>query len=194
MDKIFLRFLAVVGVLVMTSTVFAMELLTKEQALKQIFPDVDKIIEEKQAIAPAEEARIKDRLDGELVFHSKDSKSKEVEAKKEYTFYFGMKSGKKVGAAVIEEEPGKWGPVKFIIGVDLNGKVKDLAVMSYSEKRGRPIAMRSFLSQFIGKGSSDPIAVRKDIRGVTGATISSQCSAFAVKKAIVLYDELYLKK
>ena len=34
MDKIFLRFLAVVGVLVMTSTVFAMELLTKEQALK----------------------------------------------------------------------------------------------------------------------------------------------------------------
>lgn len=195
MGKIFLRFLVVVaGVSVMANAAFAMELLTKEQALKQIFPDADKVVEEKQSLTADVESKIKNRLGSELVFRSKGSKSKEVTEKKEYTFYFGIKNGKKVGAAVIEEEPGKWGLVKFIVGLDMNGKVKDLAVMSSSEKRGRPIAMRSFLGQFIGKGSSDPITVRKDIRGVTGATISSECSAFTVRKIIILYEELYLKK
>jgi Na+-translocating ferredoxin:NAD+ oxidoreductase RnfG subunit len=36
--------------------------------------------------------------------------------------------------------------------------------------------------------------VGKDIVGVSGATISSRSATFAVKKAIVMYEEVYLKK
>ena len=67
-------------------------------------------------------------------------------------------------------------------------------MMSFTEKRGRPIARRNFLKQFIGKGSRDPLKMRKDYRGITGATISSKATCFAVKKISALYEVLYLQK
>jgi Na+-translocating ferredoxin:NAD+ oxidoreductase RnfG subunit len=84
--------------------------------------------------------------------------------------------------------------VEFIIGLNPDGTVKRAAVMSYKEQRGRPIASRNFLSQYEGKSSRDQITVGEDVKGVSGATISSRAASFAVKKAILLYEELYLKK
>ena len=108
---------------------------------------------------------------------------------------FRFELSQKAGVAVIEEQPGKWGPVEFIVALDpVSGKVKNLGVLAYSEKRGRPIARRNFLDQFVGKGGSDLIQVHKDIRAVSGATISSEASCFAVKKVIALYELLYLKQ
>ena len=76
--------------------------------------------------------------------------------------------------------------------MDLKGVVTRVEVLSYQEKRGQPIARHSFMSQYEGKTSKSPLQVDKDITGVSGATISSRCATFAVKKAIVLYEELYL--
>lgn len=114
------------------------------------------------------------------------------------TFFNGYlchDSNSGVDVAIMDEQPGKWGPVYYIILLDLKtAKVKNLAVMAYQEKRGRPIARQSFLKQFIGKGSSDPIQVRKDIRAISGATISSDATCFAVKKAIAVVEAVILKK
>jgi hypothetical protein len=66
--------------------------------------------------------------------------------------------------------------------------------MSYQEKRGRPIARNNFLSQFFGKGSGDPVTINKDIRAISGATISSDATCFVVKKAIVLYEDAFLPR
>ena len=95
--------------------------------------------------------------------------------------------------AIVDEEPGKWGPVKFIIAMDLRGVVKVVKVMSYHEKRGRPIARSSYMKQYKGKTGKSTLQVGKDIIGISGATISSRSATFAVKKAIVLYEEIYLK-
>ncbi len=177
---------------------FAMQLLTKEQALKEMLPEADKTITETKVLSDAKIGKIKERLGGSLFHYQKGSKSEEIQEKqekKEYSFYFGVKEGKKIGVAFVEVQPGKWGPVELIVALDpAEGKVKNLAVMSYTEKRGRPIARRNFLKQFVGKGSEDRILVRKDIRGISGATISSDCAAFAVRKVIVLYEEVFLKK
>lgn len=173
----------------------AKTMLTQEKALKEMFPDADQIVSETVVPTVAELEEIKSRLGGQLVHYQKGSESENVEEKTEFTFYYGMKDGKKTGVAVIEEQPGKWGPVLYIILVDLtDAKVKNLAVMSYREKRGRPIARRSFLKQFINKGSEDPIKVRKDIRAISGATISSDATCFAVKKVVVVVEEMLLKE
>jgi Na+-translocating ferredoxin:NAD+ oxidoreductase RnfG subunit len=50
------------------------------------------------------------------------------------------------------------------------------------------------LDQFTGKGSSDPIALNKDIRAISGATISSDATCFAVKKVLALYEEAFLPR
>jgi Na+-translocating ferredoxin:NAD+ oxidoreductase RnfG subunit len=76
----------------------------------------------------------------------------------------------------------------------VTGKMTNMAVTAYTEKRGRPIAMKSFLSQFFGKTSKDKIEVNKDINSISGATISAKCAAFQAKKVITMYDEVFLNK
>jgi len=179
---------------VLSGTCYAMRLLSQEEALKKVFgPDVKIVTENKELTEPAL-SKAKGRLDGNLVYFQKGSKSENVEAKTNFDFYFASKDGKKTGVAIIDDEPGKWGPIEFIIALDLQGTVTRVEVLSYQEKRGQPIARHSFLSQFEGKTSKSPIQIDKDINGISGATISSRCATFAVKKAIVLYEEIYLNK
>ena len=179
------------------TSVYAVRLLSKKIALTKMLPEAETVVEEKRKMTPAVKEEIKKRLGGILVFYQADSEAEreKVYESDEYIFYFGMKDGKKTGVALIEIQPGKWGPVEYIIALDANtAKVRDLAVMSYTERRGRPIARRNFLKQFVGKHNSDPLKVRKDIRGITGATISCVATCFAVKKASMLYEILFLEK
>ena len=175
----------------------AVVLLTKEKALQNMFPDVDEVVSETRTLTDSEITKIKNRMGGKLVHYQKGSESSQVSEQTQYTFYFGIKDSQKIRMAVIEEQPGKWGPVEFIIAVDMNpGKIQNLAVMSYKEKRGRPIARRNFLKQFVDKGNTDSISIKsskgikKDIRAISGATISSDCACFAVKKVLALYEEV----
>jgi Na+-translocating ferredoxin:NAD+ oxidoreductase RnfG subunit len=173
----------------------AMRLLTKEEALKQMFPDAQSISNHTRLMTVDEVEKIKTRLGGQLVHYQEGSNSGKMTEQFEYHFYFSVVNGAETGVAIIESQPGKWGPVEFCIALDpKTAKVKNLAVMSYEEKRGRPIARNNFLNQFVGKGSNDPLTVRKDIRAISGATISSDCTCFAVRKAIVMYEELFLNK
>jgi Na+-translocating ferredoxin:NAD+ oxidoreductase RnfG subunit len=182
----------VVGMLV-SSNCFAVRLLTQDEALKQMFPDAQSIVNNTRRLTVDEVERIKARLGGQLVHYQEGSKSEKMEETLEYHFYYSIVNGEKTGVAIIESQPGKWGPVEFCIALDpKTAKVKNLAVMSYEEKRGRPIARANFLNQFIGKSSQDPLQVRKDIRAISGATISSDCTCFAVRKAMVVYEELFL--
>jgi Na+-translocating ferredoxin:NAD+ oxidoreductase RnfG subunit len=170
----------------------AMNLVSQDEALKQMLPNADKIVSEAKALTPDQIETLKQQLGGSLMVKEPPKGTKETT---DYTFYFGMKDGKKTGVAVMEAQPGKWGMVKMIIAMDpTDGKVKNLEVMSFSEKRGRPVARKHFLNQFIGKGIGDPLEIHKDIRAVTGATVSSRAVCFAVRKMVKVYTELYLKK
>ena len=193
-------FVLIIWSVLFTGYTLAITLLSKEQALEKMFPDVDKILNETRELTDSEYEAIKERLGGSLIHYQKGSKSEMLAELSTYTLYTGVKDNKKIRLVIIDEQPGKWGPVKFIIAIDLyTGKVSDLAVMSYKEKRGRPIARRNFLKQFINKGSSDPISVRgkkgvrRDIRAISGATISSDCTCFAVKKVLAIYDNVFTK-
>lgn len=189
---IFLSVMVFCSFSVLSKMCFALQLLTQEDALKKVFGPQTQIVTETKDLAEPKLSKVKAILGGELVHYQKGSKSAGVAAKTSFDFYFALKDSNKTAVALIDEEPGKWGPVKFIVALDLQGVVKQVEVLSYEEKRGQPIARHSFLSQFEGKTSKSPLQVEKDITGISGATISSRCAAFAVKKAIALYGELYL--
>ncbi len=172
----------------------AITLLTKDEALQKIFGTKSKITVEKVKLKGKTLKKIKERLGGSLIFTQEGSESAAVRGKKKVKFYFASRNGKKIGVAIIEKQPGKWGPVTFIIAMNLEAVVKVVKVMSYSEKRGQPIARASYMKQYKGKTSKSALAVGTDITGVSGATISSRATTFAVKKAIVMYEECYLKK
>ena len=187
-----LMILSVLLALVLVRPAAGVVLLNQDQALKQMFPDAAKVVPEVHVFTAEQADSAKARLGGKWTLYQSGSKSEESKENDSVTFYFAMKDGKKTGVAVVEVQPGKWGPVKYIVALDLTGKVTNLAVMSYVEQRGRPIATRRFLDQFLGKTGKNPITVGKDIDAVSGATISSRATAFAVKKVVVLYDTFFL--
>ena len=180
--------------LVVTAVCFAFTLLSKEEALKEVFWSGAKIETETKELTGETLENIKKRLGGSLVHYQEGSESVQVEGEKTITFYFGVKDGERKGVAIIDTEPGKWGPVEFITAMDIKGTVKRVKVLAYQEQRGRPIARSSFMNQYRGKSSRSPLEVGRDITGISGATISSRAATFAVKKAIVIYEEVYLKK
>jgi Na+-translocating ferredoxin:NAD+ oxidoreductase RnfG subunit len=190
---IFMALTALCISLFLTVVCHAFTLLTKKQALEKIFGSGSEITVETKVLKGQKLSDIKKRLGGKLVYHQAGSESRRVAGRKKIDFHFASRNGKKIGVAIIDVEPGKWGPVEFIIALNLRGVVKVVRVMSYQEKRGRPIARRSYMNQYRGKTSKSILKVGKDIIGVSGATISSRSATFSVKKAIVLYEELYLK-
>ncbi|MEE8399074.1 MAG: FMN-binding protein [Desulfobacterales bacterium] len=178
----------------MASVSYGIVLLKPGKALKQVLGKKAEIVVETVKLKGDVLAKIKERLGGHLVDLPKGSESKKVRAKTKIDFHFSIKDGKKTRVAMFDSQPGKWGPVEFIIGLSMKGKIKKVKVMSYSEKRGRPVARAGFLRQFEGKSSKDRFIIGKDVTGISGATISVKSVAFAVKKAIVIYEEVYLNK
>lgn len=171
---------------------YAVTLLSEKKAIDRAFGKGAKITRETRELKGKVLETVKKRLGGKLVHYRKGSKSKKVAENTTIEFIYQIKDGKKSAVALVDIEPGKWGPVKFFVALNLDGTVKRVDVMSYREKRGRPIARRSFLRQFEGKTGKDAFKIRRDITGISGATISSEAAAFAVKKAIILYEELCL--
>lgn len=98
--------------------------------------------------------------------------------------------GKIVGWAVVLDEMGKVKPITFLVGIDGQGKVAGIHILKYRDIFGSEIKRRSFLRQFQGKSLKDKISIGADIDAVTSATISSQAAASAVRKAILIIEEL----
>ncbi len=164
---------------------FAARLVEDAEAINTIIPEKDTIEHDIVKLTPAVIAKINKRAGYE----------KFTEANKELDFIVGKKDGKVIAVAVIDSEQGKWGQIDFMIAIDpATSKVKDLVVLAFEEKRGRPIARRKFLEQFIGKSASDPLEVNVNFEGITGATISSKAASQAILDTFVVYEEVYKKK
>ena len=155
---------------------------------------VEVLLAETKELTGATLEKIKERLGGSLIYTQEGSESAAVESNTTIDFYFAKKDGERKGVAIIDVEPGKWGPVEFIVAMDVKGTVKSVRVLSYEEIRGRPIARTSFMNQYRDKNVNSTLTVGKDIVGISGATISSRSATFTVKKALVIYEEVYLKK
>lgn len=168
----------------------AERLMTDDKAIKTMLPGAESVEKVATPVSAEQLAAITKALGGRLYADGKPGKTP-----KEYEFSFGLQGGKRTRAVFLCAEPGKWGVVGFAIGLDAaSGKITDMGVTTLSEKRGRPISLKSFLKQFLGKDKSAPFEVGKDVNAVAGATISTKAAAFAARKAVVVYSELFLKK
>jgi Na+-translocating ferredoxin:NAD+ oxidoreductase RnfG subunit len=170
----------------MSGLIFSATLVDTTSALDSIFPDKDSIDNVKVNMSAAMISRLNARS---------QSVNLSIAPGKDEVFYVAKKSGKIIGIAVVDTEQGKWGKIDFLVAVDANtSKIQEMVVLAFEEKRGRPIARKTFLEQFIGKGPSDPIEVNKDIKGISGATISSKAAANSAKDGIAIIEEVYKKR
>ena len=154
-------------------------LLTREQALREIFPEVAATtVERKSLDAPAREQLA--RQLGRPIYEDAVDVTRVYDA-----------SGSLRGYAVVTEEIVKYRPITFMVGVSPEFEVRDVAVMVYRESRGGDVKRKRFLAQYREKTMRAPIDSNRDIINISGRTISVRSMTAGVKRVLAELTLLY---
>lgn len=82
------------------------------------------------------------------------------------------------------EERGYSGPIKALIGVDLDGNITGIKILEHTETPSYVRTLPQFIAQFKGKSALDSFKLGYDIDAITRATITSEAIARSVRKSI----------
>ncbi|HET8699478.1 MAG TPA: FMN-binding protein [Gemmatimonadales bacterium] len=89
-----------------------------------------------------------------------------------------------LGFALVREVKGKDQPITFLVATDTADRLKDIDILVYREPYGGEVAYEAWRRQFRGKAASDPLQVGRDIRSISGATISVNAVTLGVRRAL----------
>jgi len=128
--------------------------------------------------------------------HSFDGGGAVVHNGKEYPCYRGFDAdGKLAGFTFTTSAKGYGGDISVMTGIDANGAVTGVSVLSMNETPGLGMKTKgeNFLSQFSGKSGKIGVSragrpAENGIDAITGATISSRAVTDAVNLALELYS------
>lgn len=89
-----------------------------------------------------------------------------------------------LGFAVVREVKGKDQPITFLVATDTADRLRDIDILVYREPYGGEVAYDAWRRQFRGKSSGDALQVGRDIRTISGATISVNAVTLGVRQAL----------
>jgi len=89
-----------------------------------------------------------------------------------------------LGFAQVRNVKGKDQPITFLVAIDPANALKDVDVLVYREPYGGEVAYEPWRKQFRGRTADAPLVVGKDIRNISGATISSHSVTLGVRRAL----------
>jgi Na+-translocating ferredoxin:NAD+ oxidoreductase RnfG subunit len=98
--------------------------------------------------------------------------------------YRVSRGGSLLGFAEVRNVKGKEQPITYLVAVDSSGATRDIDILVYRESQGGEVAYDSWRKQFRGKTTRDPLQIGKDIRNISGATISSNAVTRSVRLAL----------
>jgi Na+-translocating ferredoxin:NAD+ oxidoreductase RnfG subunit len=94
---------------------------------------------------------------------------------------------------IIDQVYGKHEFIDFAIGITPSGSVKGLEVITYRETYGHQIRNPKWIAQLIGKKITDPVKIDKDVKNISGATLSAVHITDGTRRLLNTWD-LVLKK
>jgi Na+-translocating ferredoxin:NAD+ oxidoreductase RnfG subunit len=100
------------------------------------------------------------------------------------TVYRISRAGTLLGFAEVRNVIGKELPITFLVAIDPAAALRDVDILVYREPQGGEVAYEPWRKQFRGKTAADPLQVGKDIRNISGATISSNSVTLGVRQAL----------
>lgn len=95
-----------------------------------------------------------------------------------------------VGYGIMDNVKGKNQPITYMTIFDTLGDVLDVNILVYRESHGGEVQNESFRRQFRGKNSTSKLEVGKDIKSISGASISSRSITNGVKKIIKIFNSI----
>lgn len=110
--------------------------------------------------------------------------------KESWEIHVGRQAGAVSGYAVFDQQLGQHEPIDFAVWLDAAGRVGRVEVMVYREPYGDGVRAAAFRRQFEGLGPESPMRPGREIKVVSGSTISTQALSVGVRRAAVLVELL----
>ena len=92
------------------------------------------------------------------------------------------------GYLIIDRVIGKHEAIRFAVGINANGTIKQIEILEYSESYGYEVREASWRKQFIGKSAASPLQLNVDITNISGATLSSRHLTEGVRRIMTMYQ------
>jgi len=89
-----------------------------------------------------------------------------------------------LGFAQVRNVRGKDQAITFLVAIDPFDQLKDVDILVYREPYGGEVAYEAWRRQFRGKTAADSLRVGREIRGISGATISVNAVTLGVRQAV----------
>jgi len=156
----------------------ALDVTSKEDAVKAVFSGADKIVKKRIRLSTAQRAAI-----GKLTTR--------VVRDKSMTFYTGKKGGQAMGYAVVERVTNRSWTISYVVVMNADGSIKDVEVLNYEGARNWGVQYESWLKQFFGKTADSDF---QSVSGITGATVSVRTVSAGVQKVVSAYQVIFLDK
>ena|SRR5437016_4083259 len=95
--------------------------------------------------------------------------------------------GRVIGLFVFDRVIGKHLYIDYAVALDPGGRVLRVDILQYRESYGGEVRGASWLAQFVGKSRGSSLEFNKDIRNISGATLSSMHITEGVKRVLATY-------
>lgn len=170
-------FLFTLGALFVPTIVRAEHYLDPQQAARLIFPEAE-------AFAPAPAQLSADQVAAVRQKSGVRVRQRMIEARA------ARKGGQTVGWVYIDEVIGKHEFITYAVGIDAGGEVRGVEILDYRETHGGQVRETGWRAQFRGLSLSNPPQLGKDIRNISGATLSCRNVTDGVRRLLATHAVL----
>src|SRR6185503_4502798 len=99
------------------------------------------------------------------------------------------RKGKAVaGYGILDNVRGQSRQITYLLALDTAGVVVSVEILAYRESHGGEVASPGFRDQFRGKKPGEPLSPGRDIKMISGATISSRSLTAGVAKLLAAFS------
>jgi Na+-translocating ferredoxin:NAD+ oxidoreductase RnfG subunit len=103
-----------------------------------------------------------------------------------------LRDGKGIGWLLVDQVIGKSEQITYAVALDAKGAVTSVEILDYRESHGGEIRLAGWRKQFVGKTAADPVDLNRDIRNISGATLSCRHVTEGVQRLLMLYQAAML--
>lgn len=168
-----MRFFLCLSFLLFVGSVSAKVFLTQNEALKLAFPDL--VVERHslfldQNTVQAIEKMARSKVDSQLV-----------------NYYVGRGTQGVVGYAFFQTHIVRTMPETLMVVVHPDGRIKFVEMLAFNEPQDY-LPPKRWFQLFLDRKSDGSLWVKRDIRNVTGATLTTQAVTEAVRRVLAIYE------
>ena len=151
-------------------------LLSQKDALALAFPEGTKVERRTAFLTDAQAAAAEKAAGGAI-----DSKV--------WTYYVGTSSSGAAGTAYFESHKVRTMNEAFMVVLNADDTVRFIEILSFAEP-DEYLAPKKWLGQFEGKALSEDLMIRRGLRNITGASITSDAVTRGVRRVLAVHQIL----